>query len=173
LLALRKVPGPARSVVWNTAEASAKGRVMAKTGALQLFIDELRNACSTAHQLGRAYPRLVRGSGAVSEFEPHLEETKGHVGRLEQVFETLGERARGEHSETMASLVDEGRAILRRDLDESTSDPACVRESQPVEHHEAAEHMLLALARITELTEAADVLEATPDEEKLSLARGA
>jgi ferritin-like metal-binding protein YciE len=144
---------------------------MAKSGTLQdLFIDELRDAYDAERQLTRALPRLAKASSSAAlqdAFESHLEETKGHLDRLERVFEMLGEKVQGTHCEGMTGLVDEGRAILDEDLDEFSTDAGLIAAAQRVEHYEMAAYgALVAWARIMELNEAADLLQTTLDEEK-------
>ena len=55
-------------------------------------------------------------------FEAHLEETRQQVERLEQVFASLDEKARGKHCDGMEGIIEEGQAILEEDFDETTTD---------------------------------------------------
>ena len=63
-----------------------------------LYVDELKDLYSAESQLIKALPKMAKA--AVSDelrqgFEEHLEQTKGHVQRLEEIFESLGESPKG------------------------------------------------------------------------------
>src|ERR1700722_7012664 len=63
-----------------------------------LYVEELRDIYSAEKQLIKALPKMAKKAmpdGLKQAFTSHLEETKGHVERLEQIFETLGKRAGG------------------------------------------------------------------------------
>ncbi len=74
---------------------------MAETGTLHdAFIDELRDTYDAEKQLTKALPKLAKAASSPDlrkAFESHLEETRGHVDRLEQVFETIDEPVKGKH----------------------------------------------------------------------------
>ena len=62
------------------------------------FVDELRDSYDAEKQLSKALGKLAKAAHSAelrTAFETHLEETRGHVERLEQVFESLDEKARG------------------------------------------------------------------------------
>jgi ferritin-like metal-binding protein YciE len=100
-------------------------------------------------------------------FEAHLEETRQQVERLEQVFASLDEKARGKHCDGMAGIIEEGQAKLEEDFDETTMDACLIAAAQRVEHYEMAAYgTLVAWARVLEHTEAAELLQETLDEEK-------
>jgi ferritin-like metal-binding protein YciE len=61
----------------------------------ELYLDELRNLYSAEGLLVKALPKLAKASTSPelkAGFEHHLEQTKGHVTRLEEIFNNLGER---------------------------------------------------------------------------------
>jgi ferritin-like metal-binding protein YciE len=76
---------------------------MADPGTLQdAFIDELRDAYDAEKQLTKALPKMARAASSPDlrvAFEHHLEETRGQIERLEQVFESLDERVRARRGE--------------------------------------------------------------------------
>jgi len=144
---------------------------MATTKTLHdLFIDELRDSYDAERQLTKALPRLAKAASSEAlrdAFESHLEETNGHVDRLEQVFSSLGYEARGKHCEGMAGLIEEGRSVLEDDFDECTTDAGLIAAAQRVEHYEMAAYgTLVAWARLMGYSDAADLLQQTLDEEK-------
>ena len=74
---------------------------MAQTGSLHnAFIDELRDIYDAEKQLTKALPKMAKAASSPdlrAAFEAHLEETRGQIERLEQIFESLGEKVRGKH----------------------------------------------------------------------------
>lgn len=134
------------------------------------FIDELRDAYDAERQLTKALPKLAKAASSPElrqAFESHLEETQGQIERLEQVFQTLDERARGKHCDGMAGIIEEGKSIMGEDLDEVTMDACLIAAAQRAEHYEIAAYgTLIAWAQAMGHTEAANLLQQTLDEEK-------
>ena len=134
------------------------------------FLDELRDAYDAEKQILKALPKMAKAASSAelqAAFEEHLEQTRGHVERLEQVFETLEEKARGKHCDGVAGIIDEGKAIMGEDFDEKTMDACLIAAAQRVEHYEMAAYgTLVAWARAMSHDEAADLLQETLDEEK-------
>jgi ferritin-like metal-binding protein YciE len=144
---------------------------MAKTGTMHdAFLDELRDTYDAEKQLIKALPKMAKAASSTelrTAFETHLEETRGHVDRVEQVFESLEEKARGKHCEGMAGIIEEGKSIMQEDFDEAAMDAALIAAGQRAEHYEMAAYgTLVAWARAMGHTEAADLLQQTLDEEK-------
>ncbi len=144
---------------------------MAETGTLHdAFVDELRDTYDAEKQLTKALPKLAKAATAPelrAAFESHLEETRGHVDRLEQVFASLDEKVRGKHCEGIAGIIDEGKAIMEEDFDEATMDACLIAAGQRTEHYEIAAYgTLVAWARGMGHTEAERLLQETLDEEK-------
>jgi ferritin-like metal-binding protein YciE len=110
--------------------------------------------------------------GAASEnlrmaFEEHLEQTKGHVERLEQIFKLLGKTARAEHCKAMEGLVEEGADLLEEEGVATVKDAALIGAAQRVEHYEIAAYgTTRTLAELLGLHEAVTLLQQTLDEEK-------
>jgi ferritin-like metal-binding protein YciE len=144
---------------------------MAETGTLHdAFIDELRDTYDAERQLTKALPKLAKAAaspGLRDAFESHLEETRGQIERLEQVFASLDEKVRGKHCEGIAGIIDEGKAIMEEDFDDSTMDACLIAAGQRAEHYEMAAYgTLIAWAKAMGHDEAADLLQQTLDEEK-------
>src|SRR4029077_16869006 len=134
------------------------------------FLDELRDSYDAEKQLTKALPKLAKAASNPKlrqAFEAHLEETQGHVQRLEQVFETLDEKVRGKHCEGIAGIIEEGKSIMEEDFDDDTMDACLIAAGQRAEHYEMGAYgTLVAWARAMGHTEVADLLQETLDEEK-------
>ncbi len=144
---------------------------MAEAGTLHdAFIDELRDTYDAEKQLTKALPKLAKAATSSelrTAFESHLEETRGHVERLEQVFESLDEKVRGKHCDGMAGIIEEGKSILEEEFDEATMDACLIAAGQRAEHYEMAAYgTLVAWARGMGHERAANLLQETLDEEK-------
>ena len=134
------------------------------------FIDELRDTYDAEKQLTKALPKLAKAATSRelrTAFESHLEETRGHVERLEQVFESLDEKVRGKHCDGMAGIIEEGKSIIEEEFDEATMDACLIAAGQRAEHYEMAAYgTLVAWARGMGHERAARLLQQTLDEEK-------
>jgi ferritin-like metal-binding protein YciE len=144
---------------------------MAEVGTLHdAFIDELRDTYDAEKQLTKALPKLAKAASNPKlrqAFETHLEETQGQVERLEQVFESLDEKARGKHCEGIAGIIEEGKSIMEEDFDETAMDACLIAAAQRAEHYEMAAYgTLVAWAQAMGHTKAAELLQQTLDEEK-------
>jgi len=144
---------------------------MADAGTLHdAFIDELRDAYDGEKQLTKALAKLAKASTSPKlqqAFASHLEETQGHIERLEQVFESLDEKARGKHCDGIAGIIEEGKSIMEEDFDETTMDACLIAAGQRAEHYEMAAYgTLVAWAQAMGHTDAARLLQQTLDEEK-------
>jgi ferritin-like metal-binding protein YciE len=144
---------------------------MADAGTLHdAFLDELRDAYDAEKQLTKALPKLAKAAASPdlrAAFETHLEETRGHVDRLEQVFQSLEEKVRGKHCDGIAGIIEEGKSIMEEDFDDATMDACLIAAGQRAEHYEMAAYgTLVAWAQSMGHTEAADLLQEILDEEK-------
>jgi len=144
---------------------------MADTSTLHdAFLDELRDAYDAEKQLTKALPKMAKAAtspGLRKAFESHLEETRGHVTRLEKVFATLDEKVSGKHCDGIAGIIEEGDAAMKEDFDEATMDACLIAGGQRAEHYEMAAYgTLVAWARAMDHGDAADLLQETLDEEK-------
>jgi ferritin-like metal-binding protein YciE len=144
---------------------------MAETGTLHdAFIDELRDTYDAEKQLTKALAKLAKAASSPElreAFETHLEETQGQIERLEQVFESLDERARGKHCDGIAGIIEEGKSIMEEDFDETTMDACLIAAGQRAEHYEMAAYgTLIAWANAMGHAEAVELLKQTLEEEK-------
>src|SRR6202165_3962082 len=110
-------------------------------GLKELYIDELKDIYNAENQLVKALPKMAKAASSEElrrGFEEHLEQTKGHVQRLEQIFQTLGESPKGKKCKGMEGLVAEGSEVMEEDYEGSVLDAALIGAAQRVEHYEIA-----------------------------------
>jgi len=141
-----------------------------KPNTLQkLYTDELRDLYNAESQLLKALPKMAKAASSEElkeAFEQHLEQTKGHVKRLEQVFEELDEKPKGKTCRAMKGLIQEGSEILEEDGETSVRDAGIIVAAQKVEHYEIAGYgSVRTFAHLLGQNKAAELLQATLDEE--------
>jgi ferritin-like metal-binding protein YciE len=136
----------------------------------ELYIDELRDIYNAESQLVKALPKMAKASTSDelrSGFESHLEQTRGHVRRLEEIFDALNEKPTGKKCAGMQGLVKEGKEIMDEDFEGQVMDTALISAAQRVEHYEIAAYgCVRSWAELLGESEAASLLEKTLEEEK-------
>ena len=136
----------------------------------ELFADEIKDLFDAEKQLTKALPQMAKGAGndALREaFESHLEETKQHVNRLEEVFSKLDKPARGKKCKAMAGLVEEGADLIKENAEPTALDAGLIGAAEKVEHYEIASYGMLAnWARTLGHDDVAKILDTTLAEEK-------
>jgi len=144
-------------------------------GLHKAFVDELRDAYDAEKQLLKALPKLAKAATAEplkAAFTEHLEQTRGQIERLEQVFASIEERARGKHCDGIAGIIEEGQSVMEEDLDPATMDACLIAAGQRSEHYEIAAYgTLVAWANVMGHTEAARLLDSILEEEKATDAK--
>lgn len=135
------------------------------------FIDELKDIYWAEKHLVQTLPKMKKA--ATSEelqgaFEEHLEVTKTHVKRLEDVFGMLGEKAQAKKCEAMEGITKEGASIIEdTEAGTATRDVGLILAAQKVEHYEISTYGgLTQLAKTLGLNDVAEVLYSTLEEEK-------
>jgi len=135
----------------------------------ELFVEEVRDIYDAEKQLVKALPKMAKAADSEelrAAFEEHLEITKAHVSRLEEVFKLLSTAARGKTCEGMKGLIEEGSKAIE-EMDGTVLDAALIASAQKVEHYEIATYGTLAtFAEVLGMDEAKDLLGQTLDEEK-------
>jgi ferritin-like metal-binding protein YciE len=143
---------------------------MERSALKELYVDELRDIFDAENRLVKALPKLAKAANSEqlrTGFEEHLEQTKGHVGRLTQIFEALGEKPTGKKCPAMMGLVKEGQEIMDEDFEGDIMDAALIAAAQRVEHYEIAAYgCVRTWAGLLGETEASELLDKTLDEEK-------
>jgi ferritin-like metal-binding protein YciE len=143
---------------------------MAVKSVNDLELEELRDIYHAEKQLVKALPKMAKKAKSDKlrqAFELHLDQTKGHVDRLEQVFEKLDTRPRAKRCEAMEGLIEEAEELMEEVNTPEVLDAALIAAAQKVEHYEIASYGTLhALAEELGQNEVANLLEQTLNEEK-------
>lgn len=136
----------------------------------QLYIDQLRQLHSTETQIIDALPKMIEKSSdpqLKQALQSHLQETKGHVTRLDQVLQNVAGEVDPKKSKGIAALISEGEDVIKDASDEAVRDAGIIASAQKVEHYEMAAYgTARTFAEILGLTQHADLLEQTLEEEK-------
>jgi ferritin-like metal-binding protein YciE len=143
---------------------------MANESLKKLYADELKDLFSAENQLVKALPKMAKAASSDElrvGFEKHLEETKGHVQRLEEIFQSLDERPKGKKCVGMEGLVKEGAEVMAEDFDDAVLDAGLIGAARRVEHYEMAAYAAVyEFAMVLGQTRHASLLEKTLAEEK-------
>ena len=143
---------------------------MALESLQDLFLNELKDIYNAEKQIVRALPRMAKAAEApelAQAFTKHLRETEGHVQRLERIFKSLDQPARGKTCKGMQGLLEEGKEILEEEGAPEVIDAALISAAQRVEHYEIAAYgCLRTYAQLLGLGDADRLLEQTLKEEE-------
>ena len=135
----------------------------------ELFVNELKDLYSAENLIIKALPKMAKAASSEelrSAFEEHLEQTRGHVQRLEQIFERLDESPKGKKCKAMEGLIEEGKELLKEDAEPPVKDAALIGAAQKVEHYEIAGYgTARTFAQRLGRNDAARLLQETLDEE--------
>jgi ferritin-like metal-binding protein YciE len=133
------------------------------------YIEQLRDLYSAESQLVKALPKMAKAAHSdelKNGFLEHLEQTKGHVTRLEQIFEELDEKPTGKKCQAMAGLVEEGSETISEDATPAVKDALLIAAAQRVEHYEIAAYgTVKTFAQTLGHDDAAKLLDETLQEE--------
>lgn len=136
----------------------------------ELMIDELRDLYDAENRLVKALPKMAKASTSKelrSGFQAHLEQTRGHVDRLAEIFDSLGEKPTGKKCAAMMGLIKEGEEMMQEDFAGEVMDAALISAAQRVEHYEIAAYGCVSTwAELLGESDASALLEQTLQEEK-------
>ncbi|SRR5579871_1360559 len=136
----------------------------------ELLISEMQDLYDAEKQLVKSLPKLAKTASneqLKEALENHLEQTRGHVERLEQAFQLLDEKVKSKPCAAMKGLIEEGKERMEDGLSEALLDSAIICAAQKVEHYEIAGYgTLSAWARSIGMEDVADLLEQTLAEER-------
>ena len=143
---------------------------MAKLNTLQdLLIHNIKDLYSAETQLVKALPKMAKAAtdpDLKAGILTHLEETKVHVTRLEEVAELLGATPRGLSCKAMKGLVEEGEEAIGEEGEASIKDLAIIAAAQKVEHYEISGYgTARAIAEVMGNKQVAKILKTTEDED--------
>jgi ferritin-like metal-binding protein YciE len=135
-----------------------------------LLHHELKDLYSAENQLVKALPKMAKAATnpeLQAGFEKHLEQTKEHVERLQQISEQLGKPLGGHKCKAMEGLIEEGSELMSEEGEDNVLDAGLIGAAQRVEHYEIAGYgTARSLAKQLGLSDIADLLGQTLDEEK-------
>jgi ferritin-like metal-binding protein YciE len=135
-----------------------------------LFVHTLRDIYYAEQQIVKALPEMIEkasNSELKAAFKSHLEETKGHVKRVEEVFRMHGVEATGVDCPAIDGIIEEAEDIAGEVADKKVLDAALVAAAQAVEHYEMTRYgTLIAWAKELGRRDCAAVLQKNLDEEK-------
>ena len=135
-----------------------------------LLLDELQDLYSAETQITKALPKMAKASTAPDlkhAFESHLQETEGHVQRLETIFKHLKESPKGKTCEGMKGLLKEGDERVKEGGEPEVLDAGLISAAQRVEHYEIAAYgSARTYAELLGESEIVRLLEQTLEEEK-------
>lgn len=134
-----------------------------------LLVEELKDLHSAETQLLKALPKMAAAASSEdlrAAFKTHCEQTQGHVDRLSEIGEQLGETMTGKTCKAMAGLVAEGAEVIEEDAEPAMRDLALIGAAQKAEHYEIAGYgTTRALAELAGEDDIAGMLQETLDEE--------
>ncbi|MHB8700813.1 MAG: ferritin-like domain-containing protein [Nitrososphaerales archaeon] len=137
-----------------------------------MLVDELQDLYHAENQLVKALPKMSEAAHDTKlkqSFKKHLEQTQGHVKRLEEAFQMLGENAKAKPCKGMMGLVSEGEETIEegKELEPVAADLALIAASQKVEHYEISGYgTVKTMAEKMGKDKVAELLEQTQSEEK-------
>ena len=138
-------------------------------GLKELYIDELKDIYNAENQLLKALPKMAKAAQSEElrdAITSHLEETEGHVERLQKVFESVDEKPKSKTCKAMKGLLEEGSELLQELKGKSSIDAGIIAAAQKVEHYEIASYgTVRAWAEQMGHSEAVELLQETLDEE--------
>ena len=136
----------------------------------ELFLTFLQDVYYAERQILKALPKWAKASQSEQLRQAllnHREETEHQVERLQQVFDHIGKRARGQTCEAIQGLIEEGEEIIHEFYQGVVRDAGIIACAQAVEHYEMARYgALLAWAKVCGMKEVAQLLDETLQEEK-------
>lgn len=135
----------------------------------ELYVEELKDLYSAESQILKALPKMEKAATSKelkAAFRQHLEQTKGHAARLEQIFESLGKSPRGKVCKGMQGLLEEGEEMIKEGEEPKVLDAGLISAAQRVEHYEMAGYgCCRTYAEMLGDKKAASLLQQTLDEE--------
>jgi ferritin-like metal-binding protein YciE len=135
----------------------------------ELFVDELKDLYSAENQLIKTLPKMAKAATSDdlrAGFENHLQQTKEHARRIEEICSELGEKPTGKKCAGMEGLIEEGKEMMG-EFEDDVLDAAMISAAQRVEHYEIAAYgTVRTYAELLGHDRAVELLEQTLEEEK-------
>ncbi|MCI0628624.1 MAG: ferritin-like domain-containing protein [Acidobacteria bacterium] len=141
----------------------------------ELFTNELKDLYDAERQILKELPKMVDAASSPKlqkGFQQHLEQTKKHVERLDQIFENRHVSAGRKKCKGIEGILEEGGELLKQDVDPEVLDAALIAAAQKVEHYEIASYgSVQTYAELLGDDRTAALLEQTLQEEKATDAK--
>src|SRR2546423_14207572 len=99
---------------------------MQQSALKELYVDELKDLYDAENRLVKTLPKMAKAAASDelrSGFEEHLEQTRGHVDRLKEIFDTLGEKPSGKKCAGMIGIIKKGKELMNEDLADEPREP--------------------------------------------------
>ena len=136
----------------------------------ELFEETLKDIYYAEKAILKALPKMAKKASSrklQQAFTKHQKETERQVERLEEVFKLIGKRASGKDCPAIDGIIEEGEEVMKEAKDDTVRDAAMLAAAQSVEHYEISRYgTLVAWAEKMEMSDAAELLQATLEEEK-------
>ncbi len=136
----------------------------------EVLIEEMRDLYSAENQLVKALPKTIKqisDETMKARLTEHLEQTKGQVLRLREIFEHLGEKPTGKHCSGMEGCIKEVTEALEEDTEGALKDAGILGASLRTEHYEIAGYSAaIAMAKTLKENEVVKQLTETLHEEQ-------
>jgi len=134
-----------------------------------LYVSELKDLYDAENRIIKALPKMVEAANSPdlrAAFEKHLQQTRRHAERLEQILRSLDQSPKGKKCKGMEGIIDEGEDLMEEDAPESVADAALIAAAQRVEHYEIAAYgTVRTYARRLGFEDQAELLNQTLQEE--------
>lgn len=134
-----------------------------------LYVSQLQDVYDAEQQITQALPKMANAASTPElkdAFNKHLQQTRGQIDRLDEIFRDLDMNPGGKRCKGMQGLIEEGEEVLKANGDAKTKDAALIEAAQKVEHYEIATYgSLRTYADQLGYDDAADLLQETLDEE--------
>ena len=135
-----------------------------------LFLDELADMYDAENRIAKALPKMAKAAtdeDLKTAILDHLEETKGHIEKVERVFAAFDEKAKGKKCKATVGLLEEGDEIASDNKGEPTVNAPIISACQKVEHYEIASYgTLVEWGKLLDNDEALNLLEEILEQEK-------
>lgn len=159
-----------KSASGSESSGSGKKSAMQSSQLMKLFEDQLKDIYWAENALVKAMPKMIKNATSedlTKALTSHLEETKGHLSRLVEVFSLIKVKAEGKKCDAMEGLIEEASSIMEECEEGSMRDAGIISAAQKVEHYEIATYgTLRQFAETMGLDKVAELLETTLQEEK-------
>ena len=141
-----------------------------KLNSLQdLYVSELKDLYDAENRILKALPKMAEAANSPdlrTAFEQHLQQTRRHAERLEQILRGLDESPKGKKCKGIEGIIDEGEDLMEEDAPPSVADAALIAAAQRVEHYEIAAYgTVRSYARRLGFQDQAELLNQTLQEE--------